>query len=94
LPGAPFNRVPRQRGFSDYFKSLVTSVVITDFGISSGKNPDGSEGRAFYVWKKENPPGKEAATQYSCSTVVKKCALTVRSDIAKKPSQSVKPSKE
>jgi len=56
-----------------YFKSLVPSIVITDFGISSDKNPDGSEGRAFYLWKKENPPGKEAeaATQYLCSTVVK-----------------------
>ena len=55
----------------DYVKSLVPSIVITDFGISPGeKNPDGSEGRAFYLWKKENPPGKEAATQYFCSTVV------------------------
>src|SRR5207244_11854907 len=50
---------------------LVPSMVITDFGISSDKNPDGSEGRAFYLWKKDNPPGKAAATQYFCSTVVK-----------------------
>jgi len=55
----------------DYFKSLVPSIVITDFGISSGNDPDGSEGRAFYLWKKENPPGNEVATQYLCSTVVK-----------------------
>ena len=55
----------------DYVKSVVPSVVITDFGISSASNPDGTEGRAFYLWKKENPPGKEAATQYFCSTVVK-----------------------
>ena len=55
----------------ELFKSRIPSIVITDFGISSGKNPDGSEGRAFYLWKKENPPGKEPATQYLCSTVVK-----------------------
>lgn len=56
----------------EYVKSFAPSIVITDFGISSlDKNPDGSEGRAFYLWKKENPPGKEAATQYFCSTVVK-----------------------
>ena len=54
-----------------YQKSVVPSLVITDFGISSDKNPDGSEGRAFYLWKKDNPPGKQAATQYLCSTVVK-----------------------
>jgi|ERR1051325_566168 hypothetical protein len=53
-----------------YEKSVVPSMVITDFGVSD-KNPDGSEGRAFYLWKKKNPPGKEAATQYLCSTVVK-----------------------
>lgn len=56
----------------EYVKSIAPSVVITDFGISPGeKNPDGSEGRAFYLWKKENPRGKEAATQYFCSTMVK-----------------------
>lgn len=56
----------------EYVKSIAPSIVTTDFGISPGeKNPDGSEGRAFYLWKKENPPGKEAATQYFCSTVVK-----------------------
>lgn len=56
----------------EYVKSIAPSIVITDFGISPGeKSPDGSEGRAFYLWKKENPAGKEAATQYFCSTVVK-----------------------
>jgi hypothetical protein len=25
----------------------------------------------FYLWKKENPPGMEAATQYLASTLVK-----------------------
>ena len=29
------------------------------------------EGRAFYLWKKENPKGKELATQYLGSTMVK-----------------------
>jgi hypothetical protein len=71
----------------DYFKSLVPSIVITDFGISSENNPDGSEGRAFYLWKKENPPGKEAATQYLCSTVVKN-GVVVLSIILTKPSVS------
>jgi len=55
-----------------HFKSLAPSIVITDFGISPGeKNPDGSEGRAFYLWKKEDPKVKDGATQYLCSTVVK-----------------------
>ena len=71
----------------DYFKSLVPSIVITDFGISSGNNPDGSEGRAFYLWKKENPPGKEVATQYLCSTVVKN-GVVVLSIMLTKPSVS------
>jgi hypothetical protein len=71
----------------DYVKSIVPSVLITDFGISSDKNPDGSEGRAFYLWKKENPPGKEAATQYSCSTVVKN-GVVVLSIMLIKPSVS------
>jgi len=71
----------------DYFKSLVPSIVITDFGISSGNNPDGSEGRAFYLWKKENPPGKEAATQYLCSTVIKN-GVVVLSIMLIKPSVS------
>lgn len=71
----------------DYFKSVVPLIVITDFGISSGKNLDGSEGRAFYLWKKENPPGKEAATQYLCSTVVKD-GVVVLSVMLIKPSVS------
>jgi len=71
----------------DYVKSVVPSIVITDFGISSGNNPDGSEGRAFYLWKKENPPGKEAATQYFCSTVVKD-GVVVLSIMLIKPSVS------
>jgi len=71
----------------DYFKSVAPSVVITDFGISAVNNADGSEGRAFYLWKKENPPGKEAATQYLCSTVVKN-GVVVLSIMLIKPSVS------
>jgi len=72
----------------EYVKSFAPSIVITDFGISPGeKNPDGSEGRAFYLWKKENPPGKEAATQYFCSTVVKN-GVVVLSIMLIKPSVS------
>lgn len=72
----------------DYFKSVAPLTVITDFGISPGeKNPDGSEGRAFYLWKKENPPGKEAATQYLCSTLVKD-GVVVLSIMLIKPSVS------
>jgi hypothetical protein len=70
-----------------YFKSLVPLIVITDFGISSWKYPHGSEGRAFYLWKKENPPGEEAATQYLCSTVVKN-GVVVLSIMLIKPSVS------
>jgi hypothetical protein len=70
----------------DHFKGLVPSIVITDFGISSA-NPDGSEGRAFYLWKKENSPGKEVATQYLCSTVVKN-GVVVLSIMLIKPSFS------
>lgn len=69
----------------DYFKSAAPLTLITDFGISSVTNPDGSEGRAFYLWKKENPPGKEAATQYLCSTVVKD-GVVVLSIMLVKPS--------
>jgi len=72
----------------DYFKRAIPSIVITDFGISPGeRNPDGSEGRAFYLWKKENPPGKEGATQYLCSTVVKD-GVVVLSIMLIKPSVS------
>jgi hypothetical protein len=55
----------------DYFKRADPSMVITDYGPSSRKNPDGSEDRLFYLWKKENPPGKKGATQYLCSTLIK-----------------------
>jgi hypothetical protein len=68
-------------------KSVLPSVVITDFGVSSENNADGSEGRAFYLWKKENPPGKVAATQYFCSTVVKD-GVVVLSVMLIKPSVS------
>jgi hypothetical protein len=34
------------------------------------KNPDGSDGRLFYLWKKESAPGKTAATQYLVSTMI------------------------
>ena len=72
----------------EHFKSLVPSIVITDFGISPGeKNPDGSEGRAFYLWKKEDPAVKEGATQYLCSTVVKD-GVVVLSIMLIKPSVS------
>lgn len=55
----------------DYFKKLDPSMVITDYGPSARKNPDGSDDRLFYLWKKENPPGKDAATQYVVSTLIK-----------------------
>ena len=55
----------------NYFKGADPSMVITDYGPSSRKNPDGSEDRLFYLWKKESPPGKTAATQYLCSTLIK-----------------------
>jgi hypothetical protein len=55
----------------DYFKSVDPSMLITDYGPSARKNPDGSDDRLFYLWKKENPPGKKAATQYLCSTLIK-----------------------
>jgi hypothetical protein len=55
----------------DYFKKLDPSMVITDIGLAFRKNPDGSDDRLFYLWKKENPLGKQAATQYMCSTIIK-----------------------
>lgn len=55
----------------DYFKKGDPSMVITDYGVTPRQKPDGSEDRLFYIWKKENPPGKEAATQYLCSTLIK-----------------------
>lgn len=54
----------------DYYKKAVPSIVITDYGPPSNAN-DGSNDRPFYLWKKENPPGKEAATQYLVSTLIK-----------------------
>jgi hypothetical protein len=55
----------------DYFKKADPSMVITDYGPAPRKNPDGSEDRLFYLWEKENPRGREAATQYLCSTLIK-----------------------
>lgn len=55
----------------EYMKSAVPSIVITDYGPSARKNPDGSDDRLFYLWKKESPPGKEDARQYLVSTLVK-----------------------
>lgn len=54
----------------DHYKKLVPSLVITDYGLPSNESPDSSD-RLFYLWKKQNPPGKEAATQYLVSTLVK-----------------------
>ena len=54
----------------DHHKKLVPSLVITDFGPPSNAN-DGSNDRMFYLWKKENPPGMDAATQYWVSTPIK-----------------------
>jgi hypothetical protein len=55
----------------DHFKSMIPSMIIMDYGPAYTKNPDGSDARLFYLWKKENPPGKEVAPQYLCSTLVK-----------------------
>lgn len=55
----------------DYYKGTDPSMVITDYGPASRKNPDGSEDRLFYLWKKENPSGKDAARQFLVSTLVK-----------------------
>jgi hypothetical protein len=70
----------------DYYKKLVPSIVITDYGPSSRKNPDGSDDRLFYLWKKENPPGKKAATQYVLSTLIKDRVVVL--SIMLKPSVS------
>ena len=53
-----------------YFKRTDPSMSITDYGPASMKNPDGSDGRLFYLWKKESAPGKTAATQYLVSTMI------------------------
>jgi hypothetical protein len=55
----------------DYYKKMVPSVVITDYGPPSNENADGADNRHFYLWKKENPPGKEAATQFLLSALIK-----------------------
>jgi len=55
----------------DYFKKSFPSMVITDYGPSARKNPDGSDDRLFYLWKKENPPGSIDARQYLVSTLIK-----------------------
>lgn len=55
----------------DYFKGLDPSMVITDYGPAFRKNPDGTDDRLFYLWKKKNPPGKHAATQFMVSTLIK-----------------------
>jgi hypothetical protein len=69
----------------DYFKKAVPSMVITDYGVSARKNPDGSEDRLFYLWKKESPPGSKAATQYLVSTWTK-AGVVVLSVMPMKPS--------
>jgi hypothetical protein len=55
----------------DHHKKLVPSIVITDYGPPSNENLNSSDDRLFYLWKKENPPGMEAATQYWVSTLIK-----------------------
>jgi hypothetical protein len=69
----------------DYFKNIDPSIVIKDYGPPSNDSTDGSDARHFYLWKKENPPGKEAATQYMCSTLVKD-GVVVLSIMLMKPS--------
>lgn len=54
-----------------YFKKIDPSMVIQDYGPTTTKNPDGSDNRMFYLWKKQSAPGKTPATQYLVSTVVK-----------------------
>lgn len=54
----------------EYFKKTVPSMAITDYGPSARKNADGSDGRLFYLWKKENSPGDKETRQYLVSTVV------------------------
>jgi len=54
----------------DHYKQMDPSMVITDYGPPSNAN-DGGNDRPFYLWKKQNPPGKEAATQYLVSTLIK-----------------------
>jgi hypothetical protein len=54
----------------ELFKSADASMVITDYGPAARENPDGSDDRLFYLWKKVSAPGKTAATQFLVSTVV------------------------
>jgi hypothetical protein len=54
-----------------YFKRSDASMSIKDYGPAYTKNPDGSDDRLFYLWKKESASGKTAATQYLCSTMIK-----------------------
>ena len=54
----------------DHYKQLDPSIVITDYGPPSNAN-DGGNDRPFYLWKKESSPGKQAATQYLVSTLIK-----------------------
>jgi hypothetical protein len=54
-----------------YFKSVIPSAIITDYGPSARKNADGSDDRLFYLWKKESPSGSTPATQYLVSTLIK-----------------------
>jgi hypothetical protein len=61
----------------EHFKGADTSMVITDYGPSARKNPDGSDDRLFYLWKKESAPGKTAATQFLVSTVVQDGVLVM-----------------
>lgn len=53
-----------------HFKSVLPSMGITDYGPSAQKNPDGRDGRVFYLWKKENTPGDKSTAQYLVSTMV------------------------
>ena len=71
----------------DYFKQADPSMVITDYGPSSRKNPDGSDDRLFYLWKKQNPSGKDDATQFIVSTLIKD-GVVVLSIIPRKASFS------
>jgi hypothetical protein len=71
----------------DYFKKVDPSMVITDYGPPSNEKADSSDDRLFYLWKKENAPGKKAATQYLVSTLIKD-GVVVLSLMPTKPSVS------
>ncbi|HEY4382490.1 MAG TPA: hypothetical protein VGN01_19230 [Acidobacteriaceae bacterium] len=55
----------------EYFKTANPPMQITDYGPASRKNSDGSDGRLFYLWKKEGGSGKQPVTQYLVSTLIK-----------------------